>query len=156
MRAEELKGHLDALLLAALEAGPRHGYAVIEALRQDTGGRLDLPTGTIYPALRRLEQAGLIAGSWSVVTGRRRRCYRLTGAGAAGAGGPRAAWREFAATVSAVLEGGPCRTRPITGEDGRLAGRYRRHWAWCLAPDAAADCWPRGRGDVAECSTTPV
>ena len=55
MRAEELKGHLDALLLAALEDGPRHGYAVIEALRQDTGGRLDLPTGTIYPALRRLE-----------------------------------------------------------------------------------------------------
>jgi PadR family transcriptional regulator, regulatory protein PadR len=71
MRAEELNGHPDALLLAALETGPRHGYAVIEALRQDTGGRLDLPTGTIYPALRRLEQAGLIAGSWSVVAGRR-------------------------------------------------------------------------------------
>ena len=53
MRAEELKGHLDAMLLAALEGGPRHGYAVIEALRQSTGGRLDLPTGTIYPALRR-------------------------------------------------------------------------------------------------------
>lgn len=64
MRAEELKGHLDALLLASLEAGPRHGYAVIEALRGNTGGHLDLPTGTIYPALRRLEQAGLIAGSW--------------------------------------------------------------------------------------------
>ncbi len=45
MRAEKLKGHLDALLLAALETSPRHGYAVIEALRQDTGGRLDLPTG---------------------------------------------------------------------------------------------------------------
>ena len=47
--AGELKGHLDTLLLAALaalEAGPRHGYAVIEALRQDTGGRLDLPTRT--------------------------------------------------------------------------------------------------------------
>ena len=49
MRAEELKGHLDALLLAALEDGPRHGYAVMEALRETTGGRLDLPTGTIYP-----------------------------------------------------------------------------------------------------------
>ena len=70
MRAEELKGHLDAMLLAALEDGPRHGYAVMEALRQSTAGRLDLPTGTIYPALRRLEQAGLIAGSWSVVAGR--------------------------------------------------------------------------------------
>ena len=42
MRAEELKGHLDALLLAALEDGPRHGYAVIEALRQATGGQLDM------------------------------------------------------------------------------------------------------------------
>ena len=108
MRAEELKGHLDALLLATLEGGPRHGYAVIEALRQDTCGRLDLPTGTIYPALRRLEQAGLIAGSWSVVAGRRRRCYRLTAAGQRALAGRRAAWREFAATVSAVLEGGPC------------------------------------------------
>jgi PadR family transcriptional regulator, regulatory protein PadR len=108
MRAEELKGHLDALLLAALEGGPRHGYAVIEALRQDTGGRLDLPTGTIYPALRRLEQAGLITGSWSVVAGRRRRCYRLTETGQQALAGRRAAWREFAATVSAVLEGVPC------------------------------------------------
>ena len=73
MRAEELKGHLDALLLAALEDGPRHGYAVIEALRQATGGQLDMATGTVYPALRRLEVAGLITGSWSVVAGRRRR-----------------------------------------------------------------------------------
>jgi hypothetical protein len=52
MRAEELKGHLDALLLAALEDGPRHGYAVMDALRQSTGGRLDLPTDD-HPALHR-------------------------------------------------------------------------------------------------------
>ena len=108
MRAEELKGHLDAMLLAALEGGPRHGYAVIEALRAGTGGRLDLPTGTIYPALRRLENAGLIAGSWSVVAGRWRRYYRLTPAGQRALAGRRADWRDFAATVSAVLEGGPC------------------------------------------------
>src|SRR5258708_5175628 len=50
MRAEELKGHLDALLLAALEGGPRHGYAVIEELRQSTGGTPALPTATVYPA----------------------------------------------------------------------------------------------------------
>jgi PadR family transcriptional regulator, regulatory protein PadR len=108
MRAEELKGHLDALLLAALEDGPRHGYAVIEALRQTTGGRLDLPTGTIYPALRRLEQAGLITGSWSVVTGRRRRDYQLTPAGTRALSGKRSAWLEFTATISAALEGRPC------------------------------------------------
>ena len=59
MRAEAqvLKGHLDVLLLATLETGPRHGYAVREALREASGTRLDLPTGTIYPALRRLEAA---------------------------------------------------------------------------------------------------
>jgi DNA-binding PadR family transcriptional regulator len=108
MRAEELKGHLDGLLLAALEDGPRHGYAVIEILRQSTGGQLDLPTGTIYPALRRLELAGLIIGSWSVVAGRRRRDYRLTPAGARALSGRRADWRDFAAMVSAALEGRPC------------------------------------------------
>jgi DNA-binding PadR family transcriptional regulator len=108
MRAEELKGHLDAMLLAALEDGPRHGYAVIEALRQSTSGQLDLPTGTIYPALRRLEQAGLIAGSWSIVGGRRRREYRLTAAGSRALTGRRADWREFSAMVSAALEGRPC------------------------------------------------
>ncbi len=108
MRSEELKGHLDAVLLAALEGGPRHGYAVIEALRLSTDGQLDLPTGTIYPALRRLEQSGLISGSWSVVAGRRRRYYRLTAAGRKALAGKRADWRDFAATVSAVLEGRPC------------------------------------------------
>ena len=107
MRGEELKGHLDALLLAALEDGPRHGYAVIEALRASTGGRLDLPTGTIYPALRRLETVGLVSGSWSVVAGRQRREYRLTAAGIRALSGKRADWRDFAATISAALE-----TRP--------------------------------------------
>jgi DNA-binding PadR family transcriptional regulator len=107
MRAEELKGHLDGMLLAALEGGPRHGYAVIEALRQGSGGRLDLPTGTIYPALRRLEASGLITGSWSVVAGRRRRSYRLTAAGRKALAGRRADWREFTATIGAVLDGRP-------------------------------------------------
>jgi DNA-binding PadR family transcriptional regulator len=105
MRAEQLKGHLDALLLAALEDGPRHGYAVMEALRDSTDGQLDLPTGTIYPALHRLEAAGLIAGSWSVVAGRRRRCYALTAAGKSALSGRRSEWRDFSAVISAVLGG---------------------------------------------------
>jgi PadR family transcriptional regulator len=107
MRAEELKGHLDGLLLATLEDGSRHGYAVIEALRHSTGGQLELPTGTIYPALRRLEHAGLITGSWSVVGGRRRREYQLTAAGRRALEGRRADWRDFSAMVSAALEGRP-------------------------------------------------
>ena len=52
MRAETLKGYLDGLPLATLDAGPWHGYAIIEAIRAG-GGTFDLPTGTVYPALHR-------------------------------------------------------------------------------------------------------
>ena len=107
MKAEALKGHLDALILAVLEPGPLHGYAVMEALRTRTDGRVDLPTGTLYPALHRLEQAGLIAGSWSTVAGRRRRSYQLTEAGHRALTDKRTDWREFAGVVGAVLEGRP-------------------------------------------------
>ena len=103
MRPEVLKGHLDALLLAVLEPGPQHGYAVIEALRAGSDGALDLPTGTIYPALHRLERAGLIASDWETVGGRRRRAYRLTAAGRAALREHRAVWTEFSAAVTALL-----------------------------------------------------
>lgn len=111
--AQALKGHLDVLLLAALEGGPRHGYAVKDALRDGSGGRFDLPTGTIYPALHRLEEAGLIAGAWSTVDGRRRRTYQLTDAGHRRLHAERGNWQGFAAAVTALLEvKGPC---PATG-----------------------------------------
>ena len=99
-----LKGHLDTLLLACLETGSLHGYAVKEALRADSGARFDLPTGTIYPALRRLEAAGLIKGTWAEAGGRRRRTYQLTPAGRRRLAGDRAAWRDFASAVTAILE----------------------------------------------------
>ncbi|HEY3908107.1 MAG TPA: helix-turn-helix transcriptional regulator [Streptosporangiaceae bacterium] len=108
MRAEALKGHLDALLLATLADGPRHGYAIKESLRLDSGGEFDLPTGTVYPALHRLERAGLIGGSWSVVAGRKRRSYELTDAGRRALEAGRADWRQFAIAVTGVLEGGTC------------------------------------------------
>jgi PadR family transcriptional regulator PadR len=104
---QELKGHLDVLLLATLEGGPRHGYAVKEALREGSGGRFDLPTGTIYPALHRLEDAGLITGSWSAVDGRRRRTYEITAAGARRLHADRGNWHEFATAVTALLESRP-------------------------------------------------
>jgi PadR family transcriptional regulator len=105
--AQVLKGHLDTLLLASLESGPLHGYAVKEALRDASGARFDLPTGTIYPALRRLEGAGLVAGTWAEAGGRRRRTYQLTPAGQRRLAGDRAAWRDFASTVTALLEPAP-------------------------------------------------
>ncbi|MFP5372653.1 MAG: PadR family transcriptional regulator [Actinomycetes bacterium] len=110
--AQTLKGHLDVLVLAALEDGPRHGHAVKEALRDGSGGRFDLPTGTLYPALHRLEAAGLIAGSWSVVDGRRRRTYQLTPAGQRRLHSDRTTWREFAAAITAIVERKPW---PATG-----------------------------------------
>jgi DNA-binding PadR family transcriptional regulator len=106
MRAEVLKGHLDALLLATLESGAQHGYAIREALRTHSGGRFDLPTGTIYPALYRLERAGLITGQWQQIGERRkRRSYRLTPAGRQALADQRLSWTEFAAAVSGVLLG---------------------------------------------------
>ncbi len=104
MRAEILKGHLDALLLAVVEGGARHGYAIREALREHSGGAFDLPTGTVYPALYRLERAGLLAGDWvQVGERRRRRVYRLTAAGRRSLAEQRVSWREFATAVSAIL-----------------------------------------------------
>jgi transcriptional regulator len=103
VRAEELKGHLDALILAVLSAEPLHGYAIIEELKRRSDGALALPEGTVYPALHRLERGGLLASSWSTTDGRRRRVYKLTARGRRELGARRASWREFASTVEAVL-----------------------------------------------------
>jgi PadR family transcriptional regulator PadR len=103
MKPDAVRGHLDGLILAVLEEGPRHGYAIIEALQARSGGRLDLPTGTVYPALRRLERAGLLSGAWSTVGGRERRTYKLTRAGRHALAAQRADWTEFSGVVAAVL-----------------------------------------------------
>ena len=103
MRAEALKGHLDLLLLAVLEKGPRHGYAVVEELRRRSGEAFDLPEGTIYPALHRLERAGLLASSWDDTSGRRRRVYSLSDRGRGAMREKRAEWRTFARAVEPVL-----------------------------------------------------
>lgn len=102
--AQMLKGHLDVLLLAALADGPKHGYAIKEALREGSGGQFELPTGTIYPALHRLESAGLIDGNWSTVDGRRRRTYQLTARGTRRLHTDRTSWHEFATAVTRLLE----------------------------------------------------
>ena len=86
-----------------LEDGPRHGYAIIEALQSRSGGALDLPTGTVYPALRRLEGAALLSGAWSNVAGRERRTYTLTRAGRHALAVQRTEWAEFTSVVGAVL-----------------------------------------------------
>jgi PadR family transcriptional regulator, regulatory protein PadR len=103
MKGQALKGHLDLLVLAVLADGPRHGYAVIEELRVRSGDAFDLPEGTLYPVLHRLQQAKLLTSIWSEVDGRRRRTYQLTRLGRASLVEQRNAWDEFSTAVTAVL-----------------------------------------------------
>lgn len=103
MRPDVLRGHLDGMILSVLEHEPLHGYAVMEALQARSGGALDLPTGTLYPALRRLERAGYLRSDWSTVAGRRRRTYRITASGKRMLAAERSEWRTFAALVNGVL-----------------------------------------------------
>ncbi len=108
-----LKGHLDMIVLAALAAGPAHGYAVIEEIRRRSGQAFDLPEGTIYPALHRLEQAGLLSSRWVVAdSGRQRRVYTLTRRGERALTDRRAVWRQFCEAMGGLLAGAPQRGRP--------------------------------------------
>jgi DNA-binding PadR family transcriptional regulator len=76
---------------------------LIAALRDHSEGAFDLPEGTVYPALHRLEAAGLLASDWAEAPGRRRRVYALTGKGAAALTAEQAQWRRFAAGMRAVV-----------------------------------------------------
>jgi DNA-binding PadR family transcriptional regulator len=103
VRNRQVNGQLELLLLAVLARGAAHGYGVIGALADQSGGRFDLPEGTVYPALHRLEQLGLVSSSWSDGEGRRRRVYRITGAGSRALAERSDQWRELATGVNAVL-----------------------------------------------------
>ena len=108
-----LKGHLDMIVLAALSTGPAHGYAVIEEIRRKSGKAFDLPEGTIYPALHRLEQAGLLSSRWVVAeSGRQRRVYTLTRRGERALVERRAVWRQFCEAMGGLLTSTPQRGRP--------------------------------------------
>lgn len=96
-------GQLDTMLLAVLAERPVHGYALIEALRSRSGGAFELAEGTVYPALYRLEESGLLRSSMSVVDGRSRRVYALTRAGRPELAERWQRWQEFEAAVNAVL-----------------------------------------------------
>jgi len=104
MFGEALKGHLDLLLLALLAKGPAHGYVLIESLRARSGDTFNLPEGTVYPALHRLEKDGLLSSNWSKEDGRRRRIYQLTPKGVEALARRQAEWRRFSQAVDATLE----------------------------------------------------
>ena len=99
-----LKGHLDMIVLAALEPGPAHGYAVIEAIRRRSGEAFDLPEGTVYPVLHRLENAGYLASRWTTAeSGRKRRVYVLTKRGERALAAQRSTWEQFATAIGGLL-----------------------------------------------------
>jgi PadR family transcriptional regulator len=93
---------MDLLLLSAVARKPLHGYGIVEAIRESSAGELDLAEGTVYPALYRLEGAGLLTSVWKTVSGRRRRVYRLTKRGRARLARERAEWDAFAGAVRSV------------------------------------------------------
>jgi transcriptional regulator len=106
MEGEMLKGHLDLIVLAALATGPAHGYAIIESIKRKSGQAFDLPEGTIYPALHRLEQAGLLSSRWTTAeSGRKRRVYNLTRSGHRALAEQRAVWERFSDAIGGLLEG---------------------------------------------------
>jgi transcriptional regulator len=101
------KGSTELLILALLEARPRHGYELGKLIESRSGGRLRLSVGSLYPILCRLEDKGLIAGRWVEKAGeRRRRFYRLTPAGRAMLVRERGVWQDFIAAVNEVLGSG--------------------------------------------------
>ena len=100
---DALKGHVDLLLLSALETDHAHGYQLVETVRDRSEGAFDLAEGTVYPSLYRLERRGLVASDWQTVAGRRRRVYRLTTSGRRMLLKERSEWRAFARAMEAVV-----------------------------------------------------
>lgn len=91
------------MLLSLLRSAPAHGYALIARLRETSGGAFDLPEGTIYPSLQKLEAMGLVESGWRQVGNRRRRVYALTPKGRAALEHRVAEWRDYLAAVEAVM-----------------------------------------------------
>lgn len=104
-RLDVLQGTLDLLVLKTLSAlGPLHGYGIARRIEQVSGDVLALNQGTLYPAMLRLEQQGLIASEWGVSENNRRaRFYQLTRRGRAELESEIARWRQLSAVVNAVL-----------------------------------------------------
>src|SRR3954468_16759926 len=101
---DRLHGTLDALILKAVSAGPRHGYAITRWLRDTSAAVIQVEEGSLYPALYRLERRGLVAAEWGVSElGRKARFYRLTAAGEAPLEVEIASFSEFVAAVSPIL-----------------------------------------------------
>jgi DNA-binding PadR family transcriptional regulator len=102
-----LRGHLETMILASLEAGQAHGLEILERLEERGCGLLKLKEGSLYPALYRLESAGKVAARWEAAShgrkGARRRIYRLTAKGKRHLEQGRQEWVQFVSIVGQIV-----------------------------------------------------
>lgn len=98
------RGALPTLILQALAQRPSHGYSIAQMIKAHSKGVLDFKEGTLYPALHKLENEGLVESYEEVEKGRTRRYYRITKSGRATLTRDRAEWRELSRAVSMMLE----------------------------------------------------
>jgi transcriptional regulator len=106
--AELLPGTLDMLILKAVSLKPLHGYGVLLRIRQISGQALDIPQGSLYPALYRLEHQGLITAEWGQSeNARRAKFYTVTAAGRRRLREETAGWQRLSAAIAAALETTP-------------------------------------------------
>jgi PadR family transcriptional regulator, regulatory protein PadR len=104
-RIQLLQGTLDMLILQTLQWAPRHGYALSKAIRTNSGEILRVDTGSLYPALHRLERKGWIAAEWRASDhGPRLRVYRLTKTGQRQLASERSRWTRLSAAVAGILD----------------------------------------------------
>jgi PadR family transcriptional regulator PadR len=98
------QGTLDLLILKIVALGPVHGYSIAQRLQQVSRGVVQIPQGSLYPALHRLENRGLLAAEWSETdTGRDAKFYRLTRKGKAQLEAETASWERLAGAVGTIL-----------------------------------------------------
>ena len=103
-RTEILQGTLDMLILQVLQWGPRHGYALSKVIRTNSGELLKVDTGSLYPALHRLERKGWIAADWKdSELGPRLRVYRLTKSGRRQLVAERSRWAQLTGAIDGIL-----------------------------------------------------
>jgi PadR family transcriptional regulator len=103
-RIELLQGTLDLLILQTLQWGPRHGYGISQAIRTVSADALQVDTGSLYPALHRLERQKWIRAEWTVSErNQRTRVYELTRAGRAQLVQERSRWEQLSAAIGSIL-----------------------------------------------------
>lgn len=103
-RIDLLQGTLDMLVLQTLQWGPQHGYGITQAIRSQSSDALQVETGSLYPALHRLERQGWVKAEWDITdTNQRARFYRLTPAGKKQLLRERDRWEQLVAAIGSVL-----------------------------------------------------